>query len=57
MKLVNHLRHNGARHAATDADIHLTATQSQPLLDILFGDPQLRQHQAGMPKKVITDIG
>ena len=24
---------------------------------ILFGDPQLCQHQAGMPKKVITDIG
>lgn len=52
MKLVYHLRHDGAGHAATHANIHLTAAQPQSLLDILFGDPQLCQYQAGMTKKL-----
>ena len=36
MKLGDHLRHDGARHAAAHADIHLPARQSKPLLNILL---------------------
>ncbi len=52
MKLRDHLRHHGARNAATDADIHRAARQPQPLLDIFLRHPQLFKDQAGMLEKL-----
>ncbi len=57
MKLRDHLRHHGARNAATDADIHRAARQPQPLLDIFLRHPQLFKDQAGMLEKVIAAVG
>ena len=56
MKLGDHLRHHGARNAATNADIHRAARQPQPLLDIFLRHPQFFEDQAGMLEKVIAAV-